>query len=56
MSGPKGRGGEESAPMTTQHREQQTTRPTPVAPDGYGDSDHADADATGVDLPVVPPA
>ncbi|MGN6300206.1 MAG: hypothetical protein ACTHN8_03840 [Angustibacter sp.] len=42
--------------MTTQHREQQTRRPTPVAPDGYGDSDHTDADATGVDLPVVPPA
>lgn len=56
MSGPTGRGGEESTPMTTQHREPHSTRPPDVAADGYGDSDHTDADATGVDLPVVPPA
>ncbi len=54
MSGPTGRGGEESAPMTTQHREPESARPEPVATDGYGDSDHADVDATGVDIPVVP--
>jgi hypothetical protein len=39
----------------TESRPPQDVRPRRIAPDGYGDSDHDDADATGVDLPVLPP-
>jgi hypothetical protein len=48
MAGPAdGRGGTkpEAAP----------TPAPPVAPDGYGDSDHDDADATGVEPVQMPP-
>jgi hypothetical protein len=31
------------------------TRPPTVATDGYGDPDHDDAEALGVDLPTAPP-
>jgi hypothetical protein len=40
--------------MTTNVKPE-SARPEPVAADGYANSDHADADATGVDIPVVPP-
>jgi hypothetical protein len=29
--------------------------PPQLSPDGYGDSDHDDAEAPGLDLPVLPP-
>ncbi|GAB3600477.1 hypothetical protein GCM10027446_33770 [Angustibacter peucedani] len=32
-----------------------STSSRPVAADGYGDPDHDDADAVGVDPPVSPP-
>jgi hypothetical protein len=51
MAGPDdGRGG-----AKPEDPPDQPTRTVPLAPDGYGDSDHDDADATGVEPDLPPP-